>query len=314
MSKDTTTLNEQAILQAIQNRANTWINEQDCVHISSMYAAMSQGKMLRSKLILAITAKHFSTHQQAIIDLCAIIELIQCASLLHDDVIDSATSRRNRPSINAQFGDKNAIMLGDVLYSNAFVKLCDFSPKIARCVAQSVSLLSKGEIEDVAYSKEFQPSLEIYYQILADKTASLISASAQAAALLVGLDDNAYKRYGHNLGMAFQIVDDILDITQDEQTLGKPAMNDIKEGKSTLPYILLYHKLDSSAKESFLRAFTRASDEDIAQIKQLLHTYSIITHAKQIANDFIHNALESIASEQNTALESIAKALIERTH
>ncbi len=114
--------------------------------------------------------------------------------------------------------------------------------------------------------------------------------------------------------MAFQIVDDILDITQDEQTLGKPAMNDIKEGKSTLPYILLYHKLDSSAKESFLRAFTRASDEDIAQIKQLLHTYSIITHAKQIANDFIHNALESIASEQNTALESIAKALIERTH
>lgn len=305
---------EQVALEAIQQQCEIWVQEQDSALISSMYAAINHGKMLRSRLILAITAGQASAHQESIINLCAVVELIQCASLLHDDVIDSATSRRNRPSINAQFGDKFAIMLGDVLYANAFVKLCDFSPAIARCVAGSVAMLAKGEIEDVAYSKEFQPSLEVYYQILRNKTASLISASAQAAALLVGLDSSAYQAYGYNLGMAFQIIDDLLDITQDEQTLGKPAMNDIREGKSTLPYILLYHKLDSKEQQEFLRAFARANEENIASIKQLLLTHSIIDEAKRIAYEFVQNALHSIASEQNSALESIANALIERTH
>lgn len=314
MSKARDKASEQEALRAIQHRCEAWVQEQDSALIGSMYAAINHGKMLRSRLILAIAAGQFSTYQEPIIDLCAVIELIQCASLLHDDVIDSATSRRNRPSINAQFGDKNAIMLGDVLYANAFVKLCGFSSTIARCVAGSVAMLAKGEIEDVAYSKEFQSSLEVYYQILRNKTASLIAASAQAAALLVGLDSSAYQTYGYNLGMAFQIIDDILDITQDEQTLGKPAMNDIRERKSTLPCILLYHKLDSSEQQAFLHAFTRANNEDIAFIKQLLLTYSIIDEAKHIAYEFVQNALHSIASEQNSALESIANALIERTY
>lgn len=248
-----------------------------------------------------------------IIDLCAIIELIQCASLLHDDVIDDASTRRGKPSINASFGSKNAIMLGDVLYSSAYVKLCDFSPEIAKTIADSVSQLARGEIDDVFCGGNFQPDLEVYYRILGDKTASLIAASAKAAALLGGLDSSIYHAYGHNLGMAFQIVDDILDITQDASTLGKPAMNDIREGKSTLPYILLYQTLKSDEREVFLRAFMKADEESIATIKSMLLDSDSIVRAKDIAKDFIHKATQAIEGENNARLMQIATSVIERS-
>ncbi|OBV29613.1 hypothetical protein BA723_04855 [Helicobacter sp. CLO-3] len=248
-----------------------------------------------------------------IIDLCAIIELIQCASLLHDDVIDDASTRRGKPSINASFGSKNAIMLGDVLYSSAYVKLCDFAPEIAKTIADSVSQLARGEIDDVFCGGNFQPDLEVYYRILSDKTASLIAASAKAAALLGGLDSSIYHAYGYNLGMAFQIVDDILDITQDASTLGKPAMNDIREGKSTLPYILLYHTLKSDEREVFLRAFMKADEESIATIKSMLLDSDSIARAKDIAKDFIHKATQAIERENNARLMQIATSVIERS-
>lgn len=337
---------ERALLAAVQAQCDTWIHALASPHIDKMYATIKQGKMLRSKLIIAIAAPHAqqalessqapeskeqresapldsaphansipeSNVRDSIIKLCAVIELIQCASLLHDDVIDSATSRRGAVSVNAAFGDKNAIMLGDVLYSSAFVQLCSFPAEIARVVAESVSALSKGEIADVACSGSFQPDLETYYQILRDKTAALIAASAKAAALLLGLDARAYEAYGLNLGMAFQIIDDLLDITQDERTLGKPALNDIKEGKSTLPYILLYGELDSSKQQEFLDCFARADSHSIAQIQAMLASSSALDRTKHIAQDFIHKALESIQHEHNHRLESIARALIERSY
>lgn len=327
---------ESELLRAVQAQCDTWIAQLDSTHVSSMYATINQGKMLRSKLIIAIAAPHVESTlnasapesaldsvpsqssglslRESVIKLCAIIELIQCASLLHDDVIDSATSRRGNVSVNAAFGDKSAIMLGDILYSNAFAQLCGFSSQIARVVAESVSALSLGEIEDVAYSRAFQPDLEIYYRIVRNKTAALLASSAKAAALLVGRDANAYEAYGLNLGMAFQIIDDLLDITQDTHTLGKPALNDIQEGKSTLPYILLYARLDSNAKEEFLRCFESADSASIARIQAMLAESCVLAESKQIAKDFIHKALESIRHERNSKLESIANALIERNH
>lgn len=320
---------ESELLRAVQAQCDTWIAQLDSTHVSRMYATINQGKMLRSKLIIAIAAPHIgftpestldsvpsqeSSLRESLIKLCAIIELIQCASLLHDDVIDSATSRRGNVSVNAAFGDKFAIMLGDVLYSNAFAQLCGFSSQIARAVAESVSALALGEIEDVAYSRAFQTDLEIYYRIVRNKTAALLASSAKAAALLVGLNADAYEAYGLNLGMAFQIIDDLLDITQDTHTLGKPALNDIQEGKSTLPYILLYARLDSGAREEFLRCFESADPASIERIQAMLAESCALAESKQIAQEFIHKALESIQHERNHTLESIANALIERNH
>lgn len=329
-------------LESIKSRCSEWVAESKHANTIEMYSKINHGKMMRSKLVLSILAPtlfadsapesksqeskradfakstaHASQLLRAklskIIDLCAIIELIQCASLLHDDVIDDASTRRGKPSINASFGSKNAIMLGDVLYSSAYVKLCDFSPEIAKTIADSVSQLARGEIDDVFCGGNFQPDLEVYYRILSDKTASLIAASAKAAALLGGLDSSIYHAYGHNLGMAFQIVDDILDITQDTSTLGKPAMNDIREGKSTLPYILLYHTLKSDDREVFLRAFMKTDEESIATIKSMLLDSDSIARAKDIAKDFIRKATQAIERENNARLMQIATSVIERS-
>ncbi len=179
----------------------------------------------------------------------AIVEMIHAASLLHDDVIDNATQRRGVKSINAIFGDKSAIMVGDILYSKAFYELVDFDRDIAKSISNAVVLLSIGERKDVYLSEKFNPDIELYKEMIYQKTAVLIESASEVAAILAGKDREIYKRYGRNLGVAFQMIDDILDIISDSKTLGKPALSDFKEGKTTLPYIYLYNELDSKGKE-----------------------------------------------------------------
>jgi len=175
--------------------------------------------------------------------------MIHAASLLHDDVIDNATQRRGVKSINAIFGDKSAIMVGDILYSKAFYELVDFDRDIAKSISNAVVLLSIGERKDVYLSEKFNPDIELYKEMIYQKTAVLIESASEVAAILAGKDREIYKRYGRNLGVAFQMIDDILDIISDSKTLGKPALSDFKEGKTTLPYIYLYNELDSKGKE-----------------------------------------------------------------
>ena len=339
--------NSAKILECVRRRCDEWVASLESPNIDKIYSSIKSGKMLRSKLILAILessnvdfAKDFRGDSKAVfkenfkansradstqglskdssileraISFCAIIELIQCASLLHDDVIDEAHTRRGVPSVNASFGDKNAIMLGDVLYSRAYFYLADFPQAIAKSVSNAVCALSRGEIDDVLYSRDFQPSLEVYYKILEDKTASLIASSAESSAILAGLDSAKYYEYGKNLGLAFQIIDDVLDITQDEATLGKPNMNDLREGKSTLPYILLYCELDSHKKEEFLAHFYARDSVAIEWFRNAFCEQNIIQKCQNIAKDFITKALNAIQDERNATLEQIATSMIERS-
>ena len=204
-----------------------------------MSNSIKTGKKLRSKLILSISGENESSYR-----LCAVVELIHLASLLHDDIVDEASLRRGARSVNAEFGAKNALMLGDVFYSKAFYELLSLDKKIASIVANAVSKLAIGELLDVELSKSFNADKNLYLDMLYKKTAVLIEASAASAAILAGFDENAFKEYGKNLGIAFQLVDDMLDIQGDEKTLGKEAFSDFKEGKSTLPYIYLYEALE----------------------------------------------------------------------
>ena len=240
-----------------------------------LYERIKQGKMLRSRLILSVVR-----HDLAYV-LCAIVELIQTASLLHDDVIDESRLRRGRPSLNAEFGNKSAIMLGDILYASAFCELAKFHPLIARNLSLGVAKLSVGELEDVSLEEGFNSREDLYLSMIEHKSASLIASSAFCASILrdclsldsknpnkAQIDSIAMDRarlhydYGLNLGLAFQIIDDILDITQDSATLGKPAMSDFRCGKTTLPYIYLYEVLDDSKKPWLLSLFGRATASD----------------------------------------------------
>ncbi|WP_096019558.1 polyprenyl synthetase family protein [Campylobacter lanienae] len=270
-----------------------------------MFENISSGKKLRSKLILKIAGEN-----QISLKLCAVIELIHLASLLHDDVIDDSTIRRGKPSINALFGSKNAIMLGDILYSKGFYEIVSLNPQIAKIISKAVLDLSIGEMMDVDLGSKFSPNLDEYLKMIELKTAVLIEAAARSAAIIAKLDESAYSIYGKNLGLAFQIVDDILDIVSDENKLGKPAFNDYKEGKTTLPYILLYNALNADDKEILKGLWGKDLDDgQIRWIKDKFSEFNIVEKSKEFAKELGYKAISSVSDE---SLREIVSSMIDR--
>ncbi|MDO7253586.1 polyprenyl synthetase family protein [Helicobacter cappadocius] len=295
------------MLQKITQRIEDLIKEIGNPYVDTLSSKITSGKMLRSKLVLAICQDHVD-----VVNLCAIIEMIQSASLLHDDVIDESDIRRGHPSINAIFGNKNSIMLGDIFYSKAFFELTKMDVRIAKSISNAVIELSRGEIDDVFMSETFNTDKKRYFQMLQDKTASLIAASAESAAILADLDHQKYKDYGINLGIAFQVIDDLLDITQDSSTLGKPAMNDFKEGKTTLPYIYLYEMLPEDEKKILVSYFKQNKIEIDRWLKEHFDKYHIIPLVFQEAKKYAKLAISAIEDENNKSLEEVVENMINR--
>jgi len=268
---------------------------------------LSNGKMLRSKLILKIAGKSEDS-----IKLCAIVEMIHAASLLHDDVIDEANTRRGKPSINALYSNKTSIMFGDILYSRAFTELSQMDKNIAYHISNAVTQLSIGEMMDVDLTNSFNTSYDKYLTMIYKKTASLIEASARSAAILVGFDSQKYAIYGKNLGLAFQMIDDILDITSNSQTLGKPAMLDFIEGKVTIPYLYLYERIEDKAK---LKALYKKelNIQEVNWIKEQLEKTKALEDAINKAKEMGFEAIKSVINEKNSEeLVQIMKDMIER--
>ncbi|WP_169754287.1 polyprenyl synthetase family protein [Campylobacter curvus] len=273
-----------------------------------MFLNVNSGKKLRSKLLLKIAGTSDET-----LELCAIIELIHLASLLHDDVIDDADTRRGKPSINVLFGTKNSIMLGDIFYSKGFFELANFPPNIARLVSEAVSKLSIGEMMDVDLSENFNDDKQKYMDMIYYKTAVLIEATAACGAILAGLDETKFRIYGKNLGLAFQIIDDVLDITQSADTLGKPAMNDFKEGKTTLPYIYLYEALDEKDKKRLRSLHAREmSEEQSSWLTRNFAKFDCVQRSINEAKALCEDALVAIKGYKNKELEEIIKSMIDR--
>ena len=294
-------------LQQVKDKIRDFVKECNDEKSLILLEKLANGKMLRSKLILKIAGVSKES-----IDLCAVVEMIHAASLLHDDVIDDADTRRGQPSINALFDNKTAIMFGDILYSKAFTQLTFMDHKVAYTISNAVTLLSIGEMLDVDLTNSFNSSYDKYLDMIYKKTASLIEAASRAAAILAGLDEEKYALYGKNLGLAFQMIDDILDITQDSSTLGKPAMLDFVEGKVTIPYLLLHERLENKTKLESLYKKELTQEESLWIKEQMSITNALsdsILQAKQIGNI----AIKAVEDEENSqTLVMIMKAMIER--
>jgi octaprenyl-diphosphate synthase len=296
------------VLSAVERKIEQFIADLNDKEVSVLYAQLPHGKRLRAKLILKIAGNTLSVVKTA-----AVVEMIHAASLLHDDVIDDAYTRRAKPSINALYGNKTAIMLGDILYSKGFLELNNISTDVAKVISNAVVELSLGELKDVSLSKTFNLDKEVYLEMIYQKTASLMEASAGAAALLAGKPKEAYMIYGRNLGIAFQMIDDLLDITADAQTLGKPALHDFEEGKTTLPYIYLYEALDSDAKEKLRSLHAKQlSAEEQLWIKTMMQKHQVIQKSYEEAKVLIIEAIALMNSRGEDALSSIAMQMIER--
>ncbi|EAK0822520.1 polyprenyl synthetase family protein [Campylobacter lari] len=295
-------------MQKIDQYMHEFLSELNYEPILTMSSKLQGGKKLRSKLLLKIAGESDISYK-----ICAIIELIHAASLLHDDVIDEAKLRRGVKSINAQFGAKNAIMLGDILYSKAFYELSLIDLKLAKIISNAVVMLSVGELMDVNLSETFNTDKNAYLQMIYNKTAILIEASARCGAILADLNEDDFAEYGKNLGLAFQIVDDILDIKGDEQTLGKPTMNDFKEGKTTLAYMYLYEKLNPQDQE-ILKSYYKKdlSIDELSWIKNKMQEHEIFNQVSQELNIYANNALKAIEKYNIKDLEDIIKTMIER--
>lgn len=295
------------VLEKVKNQIRDFVEVCHYPKALDLLEKLATGKMLRSKLILKIAEVNSET-----IKLCAVVEMIHAASLLHDDVIDEADTRRGKPSINALYDNKTSIMFGDILYSRAFTELSQMDKKVAYHVSNAVTELSIGEMMDVDLTQSFNSSYDKYLTMIYKKTASLIEASARSAAIIAGLDSEKYALYGKNLGLAFQMIDDILDITSDSQTLGKPAMLDFVEGKVTIPYLYLYERVED--KEYLKSLYKKSLNEDeLNWIKTQMQNTNALNDAIKEAKQTGLLAISSIKDEKNSEdLINIMKAMIER--
>lgn len=294
-------------MEAVERQMREMVAAVEYPYAAALFGKLRGGKRLRAKLIMMIAGKRPEAAK-----LGAVIELIHAASLLHDDVIDDARLRRGAPSVNATEGSKQAVMLGDILYSKAFSELTQFETAIAKTVADAVTSLSVGEMMDVQMAEQFNKDEARYLQMLYLKTGVLIEAAASSAALLAGKDAEAYGLYGKNLGIAFQIIDDILDIVSDEATLGKPAMNDFVEGKCTLPYIYLYRALDTAERERLVSLHRkRPSAGENSWVREQMREYKTIEASYALARRLSDEALKAVAGEK--ALEAVIESMMQRT-
>jgi octaprenyl-diphosphate synthase len=293
-------------LSLVKNKIKEYVKECGDQKSIELFDMLAQGKMLRSKLILKIAGVTDDS-----IKLCSVVEMIHAASLLHDDVIDEADTRRGKPSINALFNNKTSIMLGDILYSKAFTELSQMDKRVSYTISNAVTLLSIGEMIDVDLTNEFNTSYDKYFDMIFKKTASLIEASAKAAAILCGKDETAFALYGKNLGLAFQMIDDILDITQDSATLGKPAMLDFVEGKVTIPYLLLHERIEDKQKlESLYKK--PLSAEESAWIKDEMIKNNVLIDSITQAQKLGLEAVEAIKMDESEDLKNIMNQMINR--
>jgi len=161
------------VLSAVERKIEQFVEELNDSGVRQLYAKLPHGKRLRAKLILKIAGEKL-----AVVKTAAIVEMIHAASLLHDDVIDDANMRRSKPSLNALYGNKTAIMLGDILYSKGFFELNNISPDVAKMISNAVTQLSLGELKDVTLAKSFNTDRSVYLEMIYQKTASLMKFDA----------------------------------------------------------------------------------------------------------------------------------------
>ena len=286
------------------------------------YLRVSGGKRLRpALLVLTNFAASGDGSSENVIRLATVMEMLHTATLVHDDIIDNADVRRNRPSVNARFGNQSAVLMGDWLYMSAFeTALGERSLEILDILTSLTRKMTEGELIQMTMIARLDISVEDYFNILRRKTAYLFSACCEIGAILAGTDEktkHAMRDFGLDLGIAFQLADDLLDLTSDDKSLGKSAGADLLEGKLTLPLIKLVHE-DPAMKPRFERIMLDGNYDSFGResIIERLHSSGIVADMKLEAETFLGRARKSLdvlpQTEYRSALEAILDFVIER--
>jgi octaprenyl-diphosphate synthase len=283
----------------------------------------SGGKRLRPILVL-LAARLFGAANESAIRLAAVVEMIHAATLAHDDVIDIAETRRGRPSPNVVWGNNTAVLAGDWLYMQAFqVALRERSFEVLDLLISLTQMMVEGELLQLQRIGRLDVSEEDYFDLVDRKTASLFSACARLGATAAGADNAAVVRLGEfawNLGMAFQLVDDILDFTATADVLGKPVGNDLQEGKVTLPLIYALEKATAEEREQTARVLSDASYQRVPfeSVRRMIEARGGFARAQQRAVAFTDKARSLVGtfpeSAYQRALLAVTDLVTERDH
>lgn len=265
------------------------------------YLIKSGGKRLRPVLTLAC-AQLFKYQGKKAISLAACVEFIHTATLLHDDVVDDSALRRGQASANQLWGNQASVLVGDFLFSRAFELMVEQESLPALKVLSKVSAtIAQGEVLQLLHINDLEMTTEKYLEIIHAKTATLFAAAARIGAIIAEgsvEDEQNLKDFGHNLGMSFQLVDDMLDYTADEKTLGKAVGDDFGEGKITLPVIYSYQASDRAEKEFWQRVMVNLTQEegDFEEAYALLQKHQAIEKTISLASQYIQKAKKALSS------------------
>jgi geranylgeranyl pyrophosphate synthase len=294
----------------------------------------SGGKRLRPALALMAAASGSSAlselEEAGVISLAASVEMLHTATLVHDDVIDGALLRRGAPTLNAQWNRGATVLAGNFMFARAAYFAAETgNPRVIQIFSNTLETIVNGELRQLFARHNFTQQKEEYYQRIYAKTASLFCAATEAAAVLAALPETDVQRlrsYGYHLGMAFQIVDDILDFTGDESTLGKPAGSDLRQGTLTLPF---FYYLQSQPNSAYLvaeleRVYAGGVNSEqgwqqaVAEVVASLRTSSAIDAARAEAIHFLDNARRDLnalpESPYKSSMLELCDFVVQRTY
>ena len=313
--------------------ANELISELTCVNNLVTHVEQYRGKMLRPTLVL-ISA--FASHSRCEAPsephriIATVTEMVHMATLVHDDILDEAEMRRRGATINSLFGNEAAVMLGDYLISHAY-HLCSSidRPDISRIIAAATNKVCEGELLQLANRNNWHLDERTYFDIIRRKTASLCGTCCQLPAFIDRADaalGQALYDYGEKLGIAFQIVDDLLDLTGDEKTVGKTIGRDLEKGKLTLPIIHYLAGCNEQTRTRMHQMLAGQSDpatpedrrrEELGQIRAALADSDGVAYAKKWAARLVQDAKSAInahlpSSAARSLLLDMADAVLSR--
>ena len=278
----------------------------------------SPGKLLRPTLVFLSARFGTRPDPTVVLNLAESLELVHTASLVHDDIVDDADVRRNVPTVNAMWSDDTALIVGDYLFAKAYALAAVLpKPEVIAIVAQTVFALCDGELNEVTMERTL-PTEAAYLERIELKTASLYAACCQGAALLTEAEPEhvaALGAFGTNLGLAFQITDDILDIAGDDRDFGKTVGRDLAEGMPTLP--MIYAAMEHDGDEFALRIVeTDKSEREIRDLLAAIRASGGVARARERAIAFHDAAMQALAAlpacPEREALRDVADFVISR--
>jgi octaprenyl-diphosphate synthase len=256
--------------------------------------------------------------------LAAAVEFIHTATLLHDDVVDGSGLRRGKRTANLIWGNPASVLVGDFLFSRAFELMVeDGSLKVLRILSHASAVIAEGEVEQLTAQRQVDTDEDHYLEIISAKTAALFAAACRVAPVVAEANEDselALESYGKNLGIAFQLSDDVIDYASDVETMGKGVGDDFRDGKMTLPVILAYARGSDTERAFWRSAMTgaRVSDDDLALATGLLKSTDALSDTIERARHYARRAVDALgmfpASKAKSALTEAAEFAVARAY